>query len=527
MKKKIIAVVGATKAPGRGLIRAMLDDKNGEFVPRAVVRDLHNEEARFLTAQGVEVVAGRIGHEASLRLAFTGAHGAFYIMLPDEQSLPEKKIGEATTMARAAKATGLQHVVWATLEDTSRPPVDEEELTPALGPDGGKARKVDVKGEINKVFTSLGVATTYLQATWHAAVVTGKWAEEIGKCAYGIFRSPELLNKTVSIDAGLLALGLAQAPGRGAPAPAGGLRSRRLLIGAGAGALALALVLALVLGHGADPHKSDVPTVAAAVPTTPVAPAPEPSVAPPPRAKVVPFNSHGLRAPVAAPAARPQPEHEPAPLAMRSAPLPPASRNRVRRRFSHKGGGRQQPAEVEAAIDEQPRAIPAEPVAPVRTTPAADVRKQPEARKPAPEPAPAPAPEAERPVEKVRETRQPAAVQKPAPPAAAAAPAAAALAPGTVDPKSVAATVRAHAPEVQGCFERALMDAGGTAELHGHLNVSATIDPTGHVISVWPTSSIEGGSRLQACVLGAFKDWVFAPPVGGVKGRIKYSFSFE
>src|SRR5215471_8276772 len=115
MKKKIIAVVGATRAPGRGLIRAILEDKSGEFVPRAVVRDLHNEEARYLTAEGVEVVAGRVGLEASLRLAFTGVHGAFYIMLPDEQSLPEKKVGEATTMARAARAAGLQHVVWATL----------------------------------------------------------------------------------------------------------------------------------------------------------------------------------------------------------------------------------------------------------------------------------------------------------------------------------------------------------------------------------------------------------------------------
>src|SRR5215831_14587163 len=140
MKKKIIAVVGATRAPGRGLIRAMLDDRSGEFVPRAVVRDLHNEEARFLTAQGVDVVAGRMGLEASLRLAFASAHGAFYIMLPDDQTLGEKKIGEATTMARAAKAAGVQHVVWATLEDTGAPG-EVEELTPTVvAADGLPAR---------------------------------------------------------------------------------------------------------------------------------------------------------------------------------------------------------------------------------------------------------------------------------------------------------------------------------------------------------------------------------------------------
>jgi hypothetical protein len=476
----------------------------------------------------VEVVAGRVGLEASLRLAFTGAHGAFYIMLPDEQSLPEKKIGEATTMARAAKAAGLQHVVWATLEDTSQPPVDEEELTPALGPDGGKARKVDVKAETSKVFSSLGVPTTYLQASWHAAVVTGKWAEEIGKCAYGIFRSPELLNKTVSIDAGLLALELARATGGVGPTPEGRLRTRKLMIGGGAAALALVLVLALVLGHRSDPQKSEVASASAAVATNtvpePPAPAIAPTPSPSPRPKVVPFNSHGLRSPVAAPAARPQPEHEPAQMAMRSAPLPAASRTRGHpRRFASRKVGKE---ESESGLDEQPRAIPAEPVAALHTTPAADVRKQPEARKPAPEPAPTPEPEADapRPVERTRETRTPAVPSKPA---ASAGAEPSALPAGTVDPKSVASTVRAHASEVQACFERALMDAGGGADLHGHLNVSASIDPTGHVISVWPTSTIEGGSRLQACVLAAFKDWVFAPPAGGVKGRIKYSFSFE
>jgi outer membrane biosynthesis protein TonB len=199
---------------------------------------------------------------------------------------------------------------------------------------------------------------------------------------------------------------------------------------------------------------------------------------------------------------------------MRSAPLPVPThpRGHPKRFISRKHGKHQMQAEEEA----QP--IPAEPAEPVRTTPAADVRRQPEARKAASEP---PAePEPPKPVEAARETRAPAVPRSAAPPAATPA----ALPPGTVDPKSVASTVRAHAAEVQACFERALMDG---ADLHGHLNVSANIDPTGHVISVWPTSSIEGGSRLQTCVLGAFKDWIFAPPSGGVKGRIKYSFSFE
>jgi hypothetical protein len=114
-----------------------------------------------------------------------------------------------------------------------------------------------------------------------------------------------------------------------------------------------------------------------------------------------------------------------------------------------------------------------------------------------------------------------------APAAATPAPVAPPLATLDLDPKSVAATVRAHASEVQACFEEALMDAGGGAELHGRLDVIATIDASGHVISVWPASTIEAGSRLEACVLRAFRHWIFPPPVDGGERRIKYSFSFE
>jgi uncharacterized protein YbjT (DUF2867 family) len=37
-EKKIIAVMGATGAQGRGLARAILNDKNSEFAVRAVTR---------------------------------------------------------------------------------------------------------------------------------------------------------------------------------------------------------------------------------------------------------------------------------------------------------------------------------------------------------------------------------------------------------------------------------------------------------------------------------------------------------
>jgi outer membrane biosynthesis protein TonB len=96
--------------------------------------------------------------------------------------------------------------------------------------------------------------------------------------------------------------------------------------------------------------------------------------------------------------------------------------------------------------------------------------------------------------------------------------------PGFVDSKAVTAVVRAHAAEVQGCFDRALMEH---ADLHGRLTVRASIDPGGRVLSVTPTAVMQGGGRLQTCVVELFGRWSFPPPAGGVKGTITYSFSFE
>ena len=103
-------------------------------------------------------------------------------------------------------------------------------------------------------------------------------------------------------------------------------------------------------------------------------------------------------------------------------------------------------------------------------------------------------------------------------------PAAAPAPPGTVDRRSVAAAVRTHQTEIQGCYERAKMD--GT-ELHGRLTVTATIDPNGHVVSASANNGVTSGARLQACVVSAFKSWTLPSPAGGVSGEITYGFNFR
>jgi len=75
--KKIIAVVGATGAQGGGLVRAILNDKQGSFAARALTRDPNSDKAKALADAGAEVVAADVDDVKSLKKAFDGAHGAF------------------------------------------------------------------------------------------------------------------------------------------------------------------------------------------------------------------------------------------------------------------------------------------------------------------------------------------------------------------------------------------------------------------------------------------------------------------
>ena len=120
MAKKVIAVMGATGSQGSGLVKAIMADKNGEFTARAITRDVNSDKAKALAALGAEVVAADIDNEESLKKAFAGAYGVYCVTFFWAHFSPEKEQANANNMARAAKAAGVQHVIWSTLEDTRK-----------------------------------------------------------------------------------------------------------------------------------------------------------------------------------------------------------------------------------------------------------------------------------------------------------------------------------------------------------------------------------------------------------------------
>ncbi len=106
--------------------------------PRALTRNVDSDKATELAKIGAEVVAADLDHEASLRKAFEGGYGAFCVTNFWEHFSPEKELAQATNMAHAAKHTGLQHVIWSTLEDTA--PVNL--IYFGMGPKKGPGRQV-------------------------------------------------------------------------------------------------------------------------------------------------------------------------------------------------------------------------------------------------------------------------------------------------------------------------------------------------------------------------------------------------
>jgi uncharacterized protein YbjT (DUF2867 family) len=223
--EKIIAVIGATGMQGGGLVRAIVNDPQSGFTARALTRDVNSERATALAKLGAEVVAVDIDSEASVSKALSGTYGAFCVTFFWAHLQPERELAEATAMARAAKAAGLRHVIWSTLEDTRKWVPLADDRMPTLG---GKYKvpHFDAKGEADAVFARLGVPTTCLLTSfyWDNFIYFGMGprkgpdgalaialpmgdkklpgiaAEDIGKCALGIFkRGQAVTGKTVGI----------------------------------------------------------------------------------------------------------------------------------------------------------------------------------------------------------------------------------------------------------------------------------------------------------------------------------------
>ncbi|MEZ5399354.1 MAG: NmrA/HSCARG family protein [Bryobacteraceae bacterium] len=242
MSKPILAVVGATGAQGGGLARAIAADASGLFQLRAITR--HPNKAAAFSGAGAEVVAASADEPASLATAFEGAYGAFLVTNFWEHFSPEREVRQASNLAKAVRDAGVKHVIWSTLEDSRKfVPLDDNRMPTLMGK--YKVPHFDAKGEADEVFRELGVPTTFLLTSfyWDNFIhfgmgprrgpdgryaialpmgderLPGIAAEDIGRCALGVFRAGDaLIGKTVGVagehlSGAEMAAGLAKALG--------------------------------------------------------------------------------------------------------------------------------------------------------------------------------------------------------------------------------------------------------------------------------------------------------------------------
>jgi len=221
--KKIIAVTGATGTQGGGLVRAILADPNSGFAVRAITRDPNKDKAKALAAAGAEVVQGDLDDVESLKKAFAGAYGVYGVTNFWEHFSGEKEKAQAKNIADAAKAAGVKHVIWSTLEDIRTFMKPDDKRMPILQ-QKYRVPHFDAKAEANASFS--GLPTTFLVTSFYwdnlymfglapkkgedgklawtfpmgAAKMAGIAAEDIGKVAYGVFKAgKEYVGKTVGV----------------------------------------------------------------------------------------------------------------------------------------------------------------------------------------------------------------------------------------------------------------------------------------------------------------------------------------
>ncbi len=225
MPKKILAIAGATGAQGGGLSRAVLADPSGGFVVRALTRNPNSDKARALAKLGAEVVAANLDDVESLKKAFQGAHAAYCVTFFWEHFSPDQEKSQARNLAQAAKHAGVKHAIWSTFEDTRKwVPLGDTRMPTLQGK--YKVPHFDSKAEADAFFRELGVPTTFLLTSfyWDNFIhfgmgpkkgPDGKLAltlpigdkkmpsmasEDIGRCAYGLFkRGGEFIGKTVGV----------------------------------------------------------------------------------------------------------------------------------------------------------------------------------------------------------------------------------------------------------------------------------------------------------------------------------------
>ena len=113
MTKQLIAVMGATGTQGGGVVEELIVRQR--FAVRVLTRNPNSDKAKALQAKGCEVVQGDFTKPETLEPAFRNAYGAFVVTNFWDPGTMASETAQGILGVNAAKAAGVQHLVWSTL----------------------------------------------------------------------------------------------------------------------------------------------------------------------------------------------------------------------------------------------------------------------------------------------------------------------------------------------------------------------------------------------------------------------------
>ncbi|KAK4032150.1 hypothetical protein C8A01DRAFT_41413 [Parachaetomium inaequale] len=219
---KIITIVGATGAQGKGVVRAFIN--NPAYKVRAITRNPSSESGQALAAQGAEVVSADLNDLASLKAAFAGSHIIFgvtnffepFIAHQSPDKAMEVEVQQGINLAQAAAATStLEHYIWSTLPNAKAISAGKY-LVPHFE---GKNR---IDAYIRDNEPDLLKKTTFFWVTWYHAnytfpMFTPYFIGTAGKYIQLANYAPETPIQTigdVSLNVGAFAKAVVEQPGK-------------------------------------------------------------------------------------------------------------------------------------------------------------------------------------------------------------------------------------------------------------------------------------------------------------------------
>jgi TonB family protein len=95
---------------------------------------------------------------------------------------------------------------------------------------------------------------------------------------------------------------------------------------------------------------------------------------------------------------------------------------------------------------------------------------------------------------------------------------------GKLEDTEINAVIGPKLPEVQACLDAAVKE---NKDVKGIATIGVVVSPAGVVTEAHVLSSTTGAPKLDDCVAGRVKTWVFPKPKGGGEAAFKYPFKLN